>query len=109
MTSTGEVKSSFATERIRGLQRLSPESSDDDTVVTDIELAQPDMITPDHAQTTEDMDWENEPENPQNWSAWKKTLQVVMLSSTALQAYVSHCPSSLAKINVKPTEVSARR
>ncbi|KAH6988467.1 major facilitator superfamily domain-containing protein [Ilyonectria destructans] len=85
--STGEVKSPLATESIRGLHRLAPEPSDDDTV-TDIELAQPDIITPDGAQTTEDIDWENEPENPQNWSAWKKTLQVVMLSSTALQASI---------------------
>lgn len=93
MTSTGEAKSSSATETIRGLNRPEPESSDDDTI-TDIELAQPAMITPDSAQTTEDVDWENAPENPQNWSAWKKTLQVVMLSSTALQAYVRHCPCS---------------
>ncbi|KAL6401438.1 hypothetical protein AUP68_15308 [Ilyonectria robusta] len=63
MTSTGEVKSASATETIRGLDRLAPESSDDDTV-TDIELAQPQIITPDGAQTTEDVDWENEPENP---------------------------------------------
>ncbi|KAF7560488.1 hypothetical protein G7046_g3656 [Stylonectria norvegica] len=33
-------------------------------------------------------DWDDDPNNPYNWPAWKKALQVVMLSSTALLASI---------------------
>jgi hypothetical protein len=31
-------------------------------------------------------DWNTSPENPFNWPSWKKALQVVMLSSSAILA-----------------------
>lgn len=37
-------------------------------------------------QENEDMDWDKDPHNPFNWPAWKKALQVSMLSSVALLA-----------------------
>ena len=30
--------------------------------------------------------WDDDPQNPYNWPAWKKTMQIVMLSSIALLA-----------------------
>uniref|UniRef100_A0A0D2XM13 Major facilitator superfamily (MFS) profile domain-containing protein n=1 Tax=Fusarium oxysporum (strain Fo5176) TaxID=660025 RepID=A0A0D2XM13_FUSOF len=35
---------------------------------------------------TDELDWDNSPHNPFNWPAWKKSLQVVMLSSAGLLA-----------------------
>ena len=32
------------------------------------------------------VNWDDDPQNPYNWPAWKKTVQVVMLSSIALLA-----------------------
>jgi hypothetical protein len=37
-------------------------------------------------------DWDTSLENPYNWPAWKKALQVVMLSSSAILAYVHTLP-----------------
>ena len=35
------------------------------------------------------VDWEDDPHNPQNWPASKKAIQVTMLSSSGLLAYVA--------------------
>ncbi|KAF5637283.1 polyamine transporter 4 [Fusarium tjaetaba] len=37
---------------------------------------------------TDELDWDNSPHNPFNWPAWKKALQVVMLSSAGLLASI---------------------
>ncbi|KAG5811993.1 hypothetical protein H9Q74_005120 [Fusarium xylarioides] len=36
----------------------------------------------------DELDWDNSPHNPFNWPAWKKALQVVMLSSAGLLASI---------------------
>jgi hypothetical protein len=41
------------------------------------------------SQNDIDSTWNDNPANPWNWPAWKKTLQVVMLSSTALLSLVN--------------------
>lgn len=42
---------------------------------------------------TDELDWDNSPHNPFNWPAWKKALQVVMLSSAGLLSQVHPIPS----------------
>lgn len=37
-------------------------------------------------ETTDGLDWDNAPENPLNWPAYQKLLQVIMLSAAALLA-----------------------
>ncbi|KAF4438015.1 hypothetical protein F53441_12867 [Fusarium austroafricanum] len=53
---------------------------------TDISLA---ISRPLDQQVTQALDWDNSPHNPYNWPAWKKTLQVVMLSSAGLLASIA--------------------
>lgn len=61
----------------------------DSATERDVELAQQDEQQRKEGTALtldEELDWENAPENPQNWPAGKKALQVVMLSSCALLA-----------------------
>jgi hypothetical protein len=53
----------------------------DSTTENDLEIARPR-----EQQEKDELDWDNSPHNPFNWPAWKKALQVVMLSSSALLA-----------------------
>jgi hypothetical protein len=46
----------------------------------DVEIARP------KEQHADEDDWDTSPDNPFNWSAGKKALQVVMLSSSAILA-----------------------
>lgn len=50
----------------------------------DVERAQQD----EKEATEAILDWDNDPHNPLNWPAGRKALQVMMLSSSALLAYV---------------------
>lgn len=59
---------------------------DDSVTEKDMELGQQREEESERAEATEELDWENAPENPHNWPAYKKLLQVIMLSSTALLA-----------------------
>jgi hypothetical protein len=57
------------------------DSLGDSVTENDLEVARPK-----EQQENDDLDWDNSPHNPSNWPAWKKALQVVMLSSSALLA-----------------------
>lgn len=51
-------------------------------------------------QDSEDVEWDKDPHNPFNWPAWKKALQVIMISSVALLAcvfFASEATLSLTK------------
>lgn len=43
-------------------------------------------------------DWDSHPENPLNWPAWKKSLQLGMLCSTSLLTYALPHPLN-ARLN----------
>lgn len=58
---------------------LEGELGNDSTTGHDMEIARP------NGQLQDD-DWNTSPENPFNWPSWKKALQVVMLSSSAILA-----------------------
>ncbi|KAF5631037.1 major facilitator superfamily transporter [Fusarium sp. NRRL 25303] len=52
---------------------------------------------------TDELDWDNSPHNPFNWPAWKKALQVVMLSSAGLLSQVHPIPKLMVEFNVSST------
>ena len=54
---------------------LAGELGNESMTEHDMEVARP-----------ENDDWNTSPENPFNWPSWKKALQVVMLSSSAILA-----------------------
>ncbi|CEI67367.1 hypothetical protein FVEN_g5749 [Fusarium venenatum] len=65
------------TKQDEGEMSLGNES----TTEHDVEVARP--------KEEQDTDnWDTSPENPYNWPAWKKALQVVMLSSSAILASI---------------------
>ncbi|SCN64008.1 related to mfs-multidrug-resistance transporter [Fusarium fujikuroi] len=49
---------------------------------------------------TDELDWDNSPHNPFNWPAWKKALQVVMLSSAGLLSQVHPIPIALLPLTL---------
>lgn len=60
----------------------------------------------DEVKACDIIDWNDDPHNPMNWPAWKKTLQVMMLSSTALLAYVAPFPDQpLPGLDQKLTKI----
>lgn len=79
-----EIQSDSSTEmakdEIRGTRAL-----DDSATEKDIELGEQKEES-ERPENTDELDWENAPENPNNWPAYKKLLQVIMLSAGALLA-----------------------
>ncbi|KAH7114018.1 major facilitator superfamily domain-containing protein, partial [Dactylonectria macrodidyma] len=72
---------------------LATSIQNDSTTENNVELAQP----KEHPEVTDELDWDNNPHNPYNWPAWKKVLQVVMLSSAALLASIGTSIMSSAR------------
>ncbi|KAH6874738.1 major facilitator superfamily domain-containing protein [Thelonectria olida] len=85
-----DIRSDNSTETMQDGVLETGLRGDDSATEKDVELAQQDEEQREAgtAVTTDELDWENEPENPQNWSAGQKALQVIMLSSTALLASI---------------------
>ncbi|KAI1015918.1 hypothetical protein LB505_004001 [Fusarium chuoi] len=48
---------------------------------------------------TDELDWDNSPHNPFNWPAWKKALQVVMLSSAGLLSQINRNVNNESRSN----------
>ncbi|KAI9155457.1 Polyamine transporter 4 [Paramyrothecium foliicola] len=74
--------------RLDGVTETDPESAS----MSDIAPAQPaandSAVAEEKPQYDVETNWKDNPENPLNWPAWKKALQIVMLSSTALLATI---------------------
>ncbi|KAI5462066.1 major facilitator superfamily domain-containing protein [Mariannaea sp. PMI_226] len=66
----------------------------------DEELAQQEKEPVTTEPTSIELDWDNEPENPRNWSKGQKAMQVVMLSSTAFLASVGTSILSPARTQI---------
>lgn len=66
---------------IKEIDDAPVDSLGDSVTEKDLEVARPK-----EQQENDDLDWENSPHNPYNWPGWKKALQVVMLSSSAILA-----------------------
>lgn len=84
LAAMAEIQSDSSTEmakdEIRGTRVL-----DDSATEKDMELGEQ-REGSERPGDADELDWENAPENPNNWPAYKKLLQVIMLSATALLA-----------------------
>lgn len=62
---------------------------------TEVDVANEKIATPDAQQSdtemarkpADDTDWDNHPTNPRNWPAWKKTMQMISISSMGFVTY----------------------
>ncbi|KAK7425165.1 hypothetical protein QQX98_000079 [Neonectria punicea] len=73
---------------------------DDSATEKDMELGQQREEDSERVEVAGELDWENAPENPHNWPAWKKLLQVIMLSSAALLASIGTSIMSSARTQI---------
>ncbi|KPM42780.1 hypothetical protein AK830_g3809 [Neonectria ditissima] len=74
---------------------------DDSATEKDMELGQQQGEESERVEAAAgELDWEKAPENPHNWPAWRKVLQVIMLSSTALLASIGTSIMSPARSQI---------
>lgn len=87
------IQNDDSTEKVQDAVQGAPPPLDDSATETDMEVGEQRDETS-RVEDADQLDWANAPENPQNWPAYKKALQVVMLSSAALLAYVEPVSTS---------------
>ncbi|KAH7149116.1 major facilitator superfamily domain-containing protein [Dactylonectria estremocensis] len=90
------IQNDNSTEKVQDAVQGAPPPLDDSATETDMEVGEQRDETS-RVEDADQLDWANAPENPQNWPAYKKALQVVMLSSAALLASIGTSIMSAAR------------